>query len=857
MTTISSLIDLLRERFAQQFEIKYSYPNLYLLCIDERFAGMDLDQRQSLLARNIDVPVDSVRHLVSRGTVQLILISQEERAEYDHLDAASEGDHWLSWFGLRQARKPSEALSEGRVRALHFYGFKGGQARSTLLLLLAKKLADEGARVLLVDADVEAPSLDSMLDVATDDPSATLMGLCGWSDKTCPISRTYVGQPSSGTVDLVACRPRSPDFNVDYASFLLGAALDARLLQRAAARLREHCDASTQKYQFVLFDHRTGLSPSVLPLMQGWPGSVVIFLRPDGMSRNADISSALRALLSHESDAPGAFVSFSLDPKETVESQFAAHGKYIEKHLEVLSEAFSEDVTDKEQLIDPAELERYWILWRHDATLTSNCAPSPSELATVNSEAISQLRQVLGLSEVVGEEVAPSDPALTRSGATDEGAFILTPDVARLFSKDSSILYVFGRKGTGKTRLLRELHRQGLGEPLLVARDYQDAGLQSGSAKFNQLLEACSGDYERFWWELLRIKLVSDPNSPLELPDYSGKASVGFASAALTSKWIESEANSAVQPRRRVFLIDGVETAVPAARMREFVESLFRFLATVQYNRSISSILTVRLFLRSDLHRAATQNIEQQVEGTSLSLRWDRKSILNFALARLASLRWFKAKFSSVCEKIRARASEISRGAVDEREAEALLLEVFPRALERNKVKTTTFLATYFSDAGGESESRASFYPRLFDVFLREIDRAGQSNEKASASAISAEGRLQSYLVLRAYDAAATEFMNEVKSELYNLLDLVPGDSPNRDAIERLIEAFSGLKTPFETEALAQQVADRASLEADRVRESLQRMKQLGMFEDRPGFPGWWRTGRLYKTGLNMKYVRG
>ncbi|WP_262072041.1 hypothetical protein [Stenotrophomonas sp. Marseille-Q5258] len=476
-------------------------------------------------------------------------------------------------------------------------------------------------------------------------------------------------------------------------------------------------------------------------------------------------------------------------------------------------------------------------------------APDLGQLSAENSEAVVSLRNILGIK--FDATAAEEAPVLTRSGATDEGAFILTPDFARIFSLDSRILYVFGRKGTGKTRLVRELSERRLGVPLLVAQDFSNGGIQSPGADFSALMATCGGNLELFWLVLLRCGISSENNlssevkrvvklSPMELQHYGSLAEI----ERVVSDWSENE--------RRVYLIDGVETAVPASQMRLFVESLFRFLGAVQYSRVISRRVTVRLFLRSDLQRGAAQNIEQQIEGSSLYLRWDKVSILNFAVARLSSLPWFRDNFPKVCEKIDERMSEIERGALGESEAEELLLEIFPAGLERNKVKTTTFFATYFSDAGGDAEAKASFYPRLFDGFLREMNDRGLESAKNPVKA----DRVESAFVLRAYDEASGAFIEEVKAELFNLLDLNQDDSINKDEVTKFILAFSGLKTPFTLDQIVVQLAEKTGVESAKVRESLSRMKQLGIFEDRPGFPGEWRTGRLYKAGLQMKYVR-
>lgn len=860
MKTISELISQVMGGFGGRSKVRYVHPTIYVVCADTAFEGMDDEERSAHLLERIHWTQDEVEDVLRHGLVQLLLLTPDEyKNGYDFIEESDAGDHWLSWFASDRARQ-RETVQAGTAgqqscRALHFYGFKGGQARSSVLILLAKALADDGARVLVVDADVEAPSLDALFDVSADDVASTLMGLCGWAESIDPLARVYVGQGEAGTVDLIACRPRRREYDADFAGFLLSTTFDARVLESAARRLQQYCaqhelqTLPRARYDFVLFDHRTGLAPSVLPILRGWPGPTVIFARPDGMSRGLEHSGVLDALLRHGAETPGMFVTFSLDPKDTRAAFIDRHGKFIERLLESLSDALTAGDPGAPP-IDPSELEQSWLLWRHDPALLARAAPTPSQLAPDNLQALSQMREILGVNSLAHSPLV--DARLTRSGATDEGAFILTPDFARLFSLDSKVLYIFGRKGTGKTRLVRELFERKLGHPLLVAQDFPAAGVRSPSAEFTSLMRACRSDHELFWWALFRSGL-SDPDNIAAGVNHASSLSIEELRAWADLSEIEGVVAGWDVSDRRVYLIDGVETAVPASQMRPFVEALFRFLGGVQYSRILSRFATVRLFLRSDLQRGAAQNVEQQIEGSSLQLRWNRASILNFAVARLASLPWFRENFGEVCSRIDDKMPTIEKGALSEEDAEGLLLDIFPRGLERNKVKTTTFFATYFSDAGGDNEAKASFYPRLFDGFLREMNERRRHLEGKSSIK---DGKVESSFVLRAYDEASGVFIEEVKTELFNLLDLAGDDTQNREAVSGLISAFAGLKTPFSLDQITGVLAERTKLDADRIRDALGRMKQLGIFEDRPGYPGEWRTGRLYKAGLQMKYVR-
>lgn len=861
MTTISDLIEIAANHYGESLEVKYLYPTLYVICTAEEFEGLSQEQGDNAFAKSLNLVSLEIERLRSLGVVEIILCSPLQRkAEYSFLDNADAGHHWLEWFNplLWKAKNQilpnsSDSILESSPKAIHFYGYKGGQARSTVLLLMAKKLADQGQRVLVVDADIEAPSLDAMLDVTTDTPESTLMGLCGWANSITPIARAYVGHSSTGTVDVLACRPKSSSYDMDFAAFTLGTALDSRTLEHAVKKLRLY--ASNQdfkvRYDVVMFDHRTGMTPSVLPIMQSWSGPALIFVRPDGMARPSEVANIFRTLLSQNAATPGAFVSFSLDPKEVQGSARLTHGRFIDQLLTIVSDALTREGGQED--IDPSELEDYWTLWHHDTALLHGNRVNPESLSSANQKTLDHLIDLLDVQKT--PPVISNDNTHVRlmiSGATDEGWFILTPDIARLFSDASAIRYVFGRKGTGKTRLLRELHAKKLGEPLFVATDYQGGGLQSAGLDFIQLYDRCGKNVDHFWWTLLRAALECTTTDNSALTDKI-KQTVAESSfnPSKSTQLVETLLSGSVS--ERTFLIDGVETAVPAPELRGFVEGLFRFMAAIQYDRAISSKLKVRLFLRSDLWQGASQNIEQQVEGVTLVLRWNKTSVFNFALGRMVSLPWFRETFPAVCSAVEEKKEQIARGALEDEDAETLLLNVFPKSLDRNKLKTTTFLSTYFSDAGGDSESKASFYPRLFDAFLKGIDTTASTLGTARALK---DGRITSSLVLTAYDVASGTFINEVRHELYTLLALDNNASENKTVVDLFIGSFSGQKTPFEPEELVAALATATEIEPEKVRDALQKMKSMGIFENSPGSRSVWRTGRLYKSGLKMKYVR-
>lgn len=855
MINIHDLIGSTRKS-SLSVSISYVFPDLYIVVVSEAYQGLDEDARLVLYSREVGLDLQDVNELLNEVQITLVLATTEEReGRYSFLSELAAENHWLALFDPVTRDGWSKQLasrqkSQGPAKALHFYGFKGGQARSTVLMMLAKYLAGLGYKVLMVDADIEAPSLSSSLSVATSAVSSSLVGLVRGHPIE-PIAVDATG--NGGSIDLIPAKPDIRGFDLDYASFVLRVNLDAGCLQRAVDRLSH--EANGMAYDYVLFDHRTGLASSVVPTIMGMPGSVVINARPDGLSDNQE--SIVSALLSVDQEFPGAFVCFSLDPERPQGSISVMEARLKERMLLLMADALSRAAeSGLEQ--DPDALGEYFVPWYHDRAFLDGGVPHISEISSANMSSLKQLAAILGVSispverRLDQKDALPGgQPSFTSpSGALDSGWFLETPDVAKILQNSLSSCYVFGRKGTGKTRLFRELSQRKLARPMHSAADYAGASVQAQSALSNEMFRFVEGDFERYWWLLLAAELTSAGSNELPANILSGWIGANDKSAcsAMYSAGLAKSMN-----QRITIAIDGVETAVDAAKTHAFIESLFRFLSTVQNDQSFSEKIRFRLFIRSDLP-VGIQNIEQQVHGRKVDLRWDQDSIFHYVLAEIARNEWFEEWFPDVCSDIEGLRTEIEYRRLLPEQYEALLLRVFPQKLRRNNLLTMTFLRSYFSDAAGEGDHRSSFYPRVFGGFLAKVSSiAVGRGEKAMDG-----GRVSHDVVLEAFEFAAREFIDEVKQELNFALSLKDSADDNKRVVSDLLQAFSGLQTPFVLDRCIEALHGRleSGVEKSLIRKSLLRMKDMGIFEDHPSQPEKWRAGRLFKEGLRMKYVR-
>lgn len=862
MISLSLLLQKAQAAFPQKVSLKYSHPNLYLLCVADEFGELTEEARMDRFAKQLSLQPGEIAEVLATGTLQLNLITEDERrTDYDFLDNSQSGHHWMEYL-TNNPSKPSRFLNPpSRPASVHFYGFKGGQGRSSILALLAKQMADDGYRILAVDADFEAPSLDILLGASAPTQHGTLLDFDGSSDQFHPIS-AYIPRAGLGIVDLIPCRPKGNLYDLDFAAFALRSCLDVVLPEKVAGAILRA--ATAQNYDLILFDHRSGLSCSILPIMSACPGPVAICLRLDEQSNAA--AGFFDVLLRQNADYPGCFVSFSLDPEDTLEKMCTRGRTQIDSMLEMLGKALAVGASSQETLgqlelpLTPDELSDYWVPWFHDRALLNTRLPNPSGLLKANIASLQQIRTLIGYAakkDARPSTYQSSTPALSGSGGTDEGLFIETEALRKLLPVNTSYTYIFGRKGTGKTRLLRELAVRKLGEPLVVAADFRDqSGIPSSDQVFKDLSDSLVSDPEKFWWAILA--------STLELPVFPTR-DMSLNSLRRIYQRVQTEGANAIrtadivalagrQPSRRVFLIDGVETAFLSSRLLSFLEGLFKFLLSLQNTPKLQDQFTVRLFLRTDLARRAFQNIEQQISGRVIYLSWDKQSILNFVLYRMSALPWFIEEFPIPIASIRNAEKSVLSGNLPEDEADDLLSQIFPQKIRRNNLLTLTFLKTYFSDSVGET---ATYYPRIYDRFLQLIDNPTDLGRQFTNAPKLEDNRVSQALIFAAHEQASKDYLGQVEAELVYLLLLAEDYQENCDQVKQLLQAFAGLKTPFKVDECVQKLCSKLQgISEPKVRAALVQMRDVGIFEERPGYPDELRVGRLFKASLGMKYFR-
>lgn len=848
MKTLTSLLESIRHVYTNT-TISFVFPTIYIVVTSRSFEEQDDERRVQSLSKQLNCTPDEILDIARRSSAQLLLLTEEEiQNDYSFVNS-NKNNHWLSIYNKNFTENINKKES-GKYRIIHFYGQKGGQARSSVVGALARNLADDGHKVLVIDADIEAPTLNTIFGIEHVEIEQTLMGYAGWSTEP-----SYTSNPATPGVYFIGCRPTSDDWEIDYSTFALRCSLDPETLADTFTKIAEMHLETSDNFDTVLVDHRTGAANSIIPIMNALPGPCVIFSRPDNQTT---WMHGIKTLLSFNPENPGAFISFSLDNQKKQGSTTESEAELKEKLLEMLSDAISEGAEDPEPL-PPDELERFYIQWMYDRAFFNSTLPKTSQLQTENISSLKQLKEVLGITRPVERSVQESPKENNKtspSGIIDETWFVESDMTRAILQIDSNLNYIFGRKGTGKSRLFKESVDRGIGLPLLAPSEYGEIDhniLNSSDSSIKSLLRKTKDNYEEFWWILISARLEAEKSN-------STYKSIIQAYAKLDIEKLSEMADpinvsEQLKSRKITLLADGLETAVLPTQLRPFVDAILSCMNTIQNSSDFRQRLNIRLFLRVDL-AIGTQNIEQQTSGRRIDLYWDEQAQMNYALACIASNEWVKENFSETISKIENQKNEICLGRLPSEVCEDFILQIFPDSLRRSNIKTITFIKTYFRDASSQSNDHlATFYPRLFLNFISSLSE----NLKLSKNPFDSARKIDQTAIFESYDKAAKNFINEARQELSHAILLNDDQQENLRQITKLLDALQGQTTPFSLDLLIKNLHAEIgkSVPEEHIRTALLTMKEMGIFESTPKTPTKWRAGRVYKSALRMKFVRG
>ncbi|EKO3405928.1 hypothetical protein FNO25_002962 [Vibrio fluvialis] len=855
MITLKDFIDKIRDKYVESVSINFDFPVFYIIIENDAFSFIDEDYAKNLdlLAESLSndngkVEVEDITSCLNRNSCNLIFNNIESfKHDYSFVDSRVK-THWLSMYDDFIDKELSDSSD---VRAIHFYGNKGGQARSSFLATFSKYLQSKGLKVLVVDVDIEAPTLHLNLGIKEVPIEASLLSYC----EEIGVEHRVIPSPEIPNVDLISCRPTDDKWDADYISFCLKSATMPSLLNNGINTIRNKIknNESGFDHDIVLFDHRTGAAHSVIPVLSAWPGSCLIFTRPDNQT---NWLTGISKLLEFFPENPGAFISFDLDYKSS-DKISPSEDIQREKLLSLLSISLSKD--DDDEGFTPEELESYYIKWVYDRSYLGNLSPGIEDLQRANALALKNVYDLLDISKPKSRIIAQQNEAIKQSisGVRDETWFVESNNSKLTLNRDGNVTYILGRKGTGKSRLFEQSIIQRVGIPLLAPSEYEEKRpgiLTSANMYLSRLVDLFIDDYQGFWWFLIysRIKHSDSDENYLDFISKSSYLNIEELKKCSDPISVSKILNSNTV---QVLLIDGLETinGLKASKVKSFVSSLINCISVIHSNPELSRSIKIKLFARMDLVFSQTQNIEQQMEGKSVDLTWGEDSQLNFNLACIAGNECFKNKFPDFHSDLISNKHFITSSMLSISDCEDMLLRIFPDKLRRSNLKTTTFLKTYFRDASSaSSEHKATFYPRLFLNFINELGNSLKYDNNI------VNGKISHSIIDLAYENAASSFLRDIRQELIFAIEFNDDYDKNVRMIESLLQHFNGRVTPFdlteEIDEIFSSLDEQVSKNAISV--AMNTMKNMGIFEPTASDVSKWRAGRVYKSALKMKFLR-
>lgn len=158
-------MQVLRQNLDQHFPGRYELDvgagrTIILSIVDESFAGQDRDQRLASVERLF------TDFKLQPGIIDLYTSTEAaDRGIVLHTSTAKAPATWDEAISMIESGQqvPAEPQGHRKLRRIVFYSYKGGVGRTTALVHTAFHLARSGERVVVVDMDVEAPGIHTVL----------------------------------------------------------------------------------------------------------------------------------------------------------------------------------------------------------------------------------------------------------------------------------------------------------------------------------------------------------------------------------------------------------------------------------------------------------------------------------------------------------------------------------------------------------------------------------------------------------------------------------------------------------------------------------------------------------------------
>lgn len=594
----------------------------------------------------------------SRDLYNLVQIfeSEEDAAEFGvppESMSPLERPDWVSRAGMLNV--PHDAVAGeprlGSAAVVTFYSYRGGVGRTTALAHSGSVLAARGRRVLMIDADFEAPGLHHAFGVRVEgQPLLSVLGLLKTSSSVSALDVRDFLTRIPGYSDLYLLSPGEP--TPEYVSKL--AALDtggwSLLPRNPAFALLDLLAASEIRPDVIIVDARTGLAESSAPFLLGGTDHAVICFYPSAQSRAGTkfVVDAVTAAPSRRGLPVGLhFIATplpqsraaSVDPAllevaKTWAASWASGSSREDDSDDVDFQAIPYNtaiaLTD-DVVSDPALLNPYVAIADWLDPIEESVSYAEDDLSTIRHE----LQFNAGNSDDPTESISE--------------LFVETKDSRRV--DDPRTLLVVGRKGTGKTTLFRRLLTTQLAVAVTAPESLRTEAWWPSSPVWAQI-DGLEGGFAVAWPLLIALRVVEDAERRGFLVDDELSATArsvraGSANGFLTlvrqvSSQPDAEINALTflsraaaplpSPHRVVF--DGLDTAFGYTKANRDLRTraLTRLMSLLLDRESSLPTLAFTVFLRTDIEEDLNFVNRSHLFGRTLNLRWERTAYLKTVL---------------------------------------------------------------------------------------------------------------------------------------------------------------------------------------------------------------------------------
>jgi len=398
-----------------------------------------------------------------------------------------------------------------------FYSFKGGVGRSTALASTAYLLAKEGKKVLILDMDFEAPSLDKLFNVGEMDQyhKAGLVEIIRKienEDKEMDLTRYMI--PIDDNILLIPAGQISPYYIYGLSQIDL-----KRYYRFERNPLRELFDMLKElrfEPDFILVDSRTGISNISAPLLLDLSDMAVIFFYPHPQAKdgtdllvNSILASKNRRSFTNElrfvlsplppSDMQTNFIynlgkEWIINYVDKINSirNFHKQEKLDLKYDDIFTSiyyneqmAFRTSISNDEQVIQPYRRIAEWIDALSNKKELDKFPNKPELLETIKIET----------------GIAEDQDNLKEF-------YVKTKDYKKSLSDD--IVLIIGRKGAGKTALFKilEAERKSQSITLRPPKPEDDPYFLSKDALLEIEKHLKESNWELYWGIITIFKLI-------------------------------------------------------------------------------------------------------------------------------------------------------------------------------------------------------------------------------------------------------------------------------------------------------------------------------------------------------------